>query len=603
MGTGSFAVNTAFKAYDGVTPAFNSMVKGAGRFENRISRLNRQSQVFGSCIQGTMQKFNSMMNGVIGFFAISKIKQFMDSATAAAEKQLAAEQKLTSALKNNLAIRRRGADEYLKVSQELFDYAAKIQQHGILGDEVILGGMQTLGSMGFDDKVIKKMTPIIADIAVQQKGYNATIQDTEQIARMLGRALAGNAGALGRMGIVLDKNQKKQLENMSAVQRSEYLYKILSQRVGGLNEKFAQTDRGAKIQFFNNLGDRLEDIGKKIMPIEGRLYRFLNKQMPKIMDSIDKFFDTFNYILNALQPSIEKFADLIKYLAENLFPELAGNTPALQNLFENVLIPGLMFAINFIKQTCGVIGDLYNGFKDVYSFIQDYFVPILLELATILGGILIYNINQVAWGLLGMFVRFQSLARAIAWNTICVWADVTALLAQAAAFAISPVGLITIAIVALIAVVTLLWKNWDKVTETVVRWWNTAKNALSQFWETCKSVFGKIGSFIKEHFIDILLWALGPIGWVINGIKNIAGAVKNLKKDREKQGDIDLPDYQNGGKNGGGGTTMPDVKTYPNSNSSGTVTVKTTIDNNTSYPAKTSTSVTEQNNMTLVPKK
>lgn len=598
MGAGSFAVNTNFRAKDGVSPVFGSMVKGAGRFENRLSRLQKQSQGFGSCIQGTMQKMNRMMNGFIGLFALSKIKQFADSATAAAEKQLSAEQKLQQVLKNNASIRARGSDEYIKASKDLFEYASKIQQKGVLGDEVILGGMQTLGSMGFDDTVIKKMTPIIADLAVQQKGYNATIQDTEQIAKGLGRALAGNAGALGRMGIILDKSQKKQLENMSAVQRSEYLYKLLSARVGGLNEQFAQTDRGAKIQFFNNLGDRLEDIGKRMIPIEGRLYRFLNKQTPGMIRAIDKIFNMFDYALNAMQPVGEKFAELIKYLAENLFPELTGNTPFIKNLFDNVLVPGLVLVIDTVIKVCDVIGSLYNGFKNVFSFVQDNFIPLFLTFATILGGIMIYNINQVIWGLLGMIVRFQALAATIAWNTVCVWADVTALLAQAAAFALSPVGLITIAIVALIAVVTLLWKNWDKITETVVNWWNTAKTALSEFWETCKGVFGKVGSFIKEHFIDMLLWALGPIGWVINGIKNIGKGIKGLKKDREEQGDIDLPDFRGGGNKGGNNT--PPVKSYPQ-NSSGTVTVKTTIDNNTTFPAKTSTNVTEQNNMTLVP--
>lgn len=599
MGAGSFAVNTAFKAKDGVSPAFNSMIKGAGRFENRLSRLTRRSQGFGSCIQGTMQKFNSLMNGFIGFFALSKLKQLSDNATSAAEKQLAAEQKLAGVLKNNSAIRARGADEYLKASKDLFDFASKIQQKGVIGDEVLIGGMQTLGSMGFDDKIIKKMTPLIADIAVQQKGYNATIQDTETIAKGLGRALAGNSGALSRMGIVLDKTQKKALENMSATQRSEYLYKLLSARVGGLNEQFAKTDRGAKVQFLNNMGDRLEDIGKRMIPIEGRFYRLFNKQMPTIINIIDKFFNAFDYALTALQPVGEKFSELIEYLAANLFPELASNTPFIKNLFENVLVPGLVLAGDTIINVCKFIGDLYNGFKNVFSFVQDNFVPLFLIFSTILGGVLLYNINQVAWGLLGMFIRMQTLTGGIIANTVSVWASVSAFLAQAAAFALSPVGLITIAIVALIAVVTLLWKNWDKVTETVVGWWNSAKSALSQFWEMCKGVFGKVGSFIKEHFIDILLWALGPIGWAIKGIKDIGRAIKGLKKDREEQGDIDLPDYR-GGADGKGGNNTPPVKNYPQT-PNGTVTVKTTIDNNTTYPAKTKTNVTEQNNMTLVP--
>ena len=210
MGAGSFSINTSFKAKDNVTPVFNSMIKGAGRFENRLSRLSRVSQNFNTTLKSSFNKFNTIFNGLLGIFTITKIKQFADSATLAAERQLAAEQKLTQVLKNNASIRMRGADEYLKVSKDLFDFASKMQQKGILGDEVILGGMQTLGSMGFDENIIKKMTPVIADLAVQQKGYNVSIQDTEQIAKGLGRALAGNVGALGKMNIILDKTQKKQ---------------------------------------------------------------------------------------------------------------------------------------------------------------------------------------------------------------------------------------------------------------------------------------------------------------------------------------------------------------------------------------------------------
>lgn len=526
MGAGSFSVNTNFIAKDGVTPVFNSMIKGAGRFENRLSRLTRKSQGFGSCIQVTMQKFNMMVNGFVGFFALSKLKQYADSATSAAEKQLAAEQKLQQVLKNNASIRMRGADEYLKVSKELFNYASEMQQKGILGDEVILGGMQTLGSMGFDEKIIKKMMPIIADLAVQQKGYNVSIQDTEQIAKGLGRALAGNVGALGRMNIILDKSQKKQLENMSAVQRSEYLYKLLSARVGGLNEEFAKTDRGAKVQFYNNLGDRLEDIGNRIMPIEGRLYRFLNHQTPGIIKAIDKIFNVFNSGLNSLMPIFKELNNTIKIFSENILPEIIKLSPLLGNIIKNILIPGTIKVIQ-------IFNGLLIVFKNIYDFLKIALLPIIPILTAAISGLIVYNAVkffqelQLQLALLKMSAG-GNLLIALKNLTLGIIGSTKAIIAQNFAFMASPLFWIPALIAGIVAVVILLWKNWDKITETVINWWNVVKSALSQFWDVCKNIFGKIGTFIKEHFIDILLAALGPIGLIIKGIKNVGNLLSGL---------------------------------------------------------------------------
>ena len=594
MGAGSYAVNTAFNAKDKVTPVFGSMIRGAGRFENRLSRLTNASRGFGSCITGTMNKINRVMNGFLGLFAIQKLGQYANEATKAAETQLEAETKLTQILKNNAAIRSRGAGEYLKASQDLFNFASDIQNKGVIGDEVLIGGMQVLGGMGFDDSVIKKIIPVIGDIAVQQKGYNVTIQDTEQIAKSLGRALSGNAGALTKMGIILDKNQKKALANMTTTQRTEYLYNLLSKRVGGLNEKLAQTDRGAKIQFMNNLGDRLEDIGKRMIPIEGCFYRVFNRQMPTYMKIINRFFNGIEYGITALKPIFKEFNNLFSYLAAALLPQFVEYTPGIKNLFEGVFVPGCVLAIQTIIKFCEVIGGAFGILQNVFSFVSDNFIPILLTLGTVLGGVVAYNFNIVAWELLGVFVRLQTLTGGIIKNTLALWGNVRALLAQTAAFLTSPVGWITIAIVGLIAVVTLLYKNWDKVTETVSNWWNITKNAVSLFWERCKSVFGAIGSFIKEHFIDILLTCLGPIGLIIRGVMKLGGAIKKLREG--KDGGFDL--------NGGNGTvtvqTAPTVKNY-NTQSSGKIDVYTTIDNRTAFPATSSIGILESNNMTIMP--
>lgn len=53
--------------------------------------------------------------------------------------------------------------------------------------------------------------------------------------------------------------------------------------------------------------------------------------------------------------------------------------------------------------------------------------------------------------------------------------------------AANPIGLVVAAIVALIAVGVLLWKNWDKI-----------KEVAGNLWQGIKDTFGKIGSFIGD---------------------------------------------------------------------------------------------------------
>ena len=53
--------------------------------------------------------------------------------------------------------------------------------------------------------------------------------------------------------------------------------------------------------------------------------------------------------------------------------------------------------------------------------------------------------------------------------------------------AANPIGLVVAAIVALIAIGVLLWKNWDKITAKA-----------GELWQGMKDTFGKIGSFIGD---------------------------------------------------------------------------------------------------------
>ena len=85
-------------------------------------------------------------------------------------------------------------------------------------------------------------------------------------------------------------------------------------------------------------------------------------------------------------------------------------------------------------------------------------------------------------------------------------------LALNAAMLANPIGLVIVAIAAIIAIGVLLWKNWDTVTEYAGKLWNAIK-----------SVFG----WVKDNWPLLLAILTGPIGLAILAITKNFDAIKS----------------------------------------------------------------------------
>jgi phage-related protein len=86
-----------------------------------------------------------------------------------------------------------------------------------------------------------------------------------------------------------------------------------------------------------------------------------------------------------------------------------------------------------------------------------------------------------------------------------------------AAMLANPIGIVIIAIAAIIAIGVLLWKNWDTVTEYA-----------GKLWDKIQGVFG----WVKDNWPLLLAILTGPIGLAIKYI------IDNFDKIKEKASDI-----------------------------------------------------------------
>ncbi len=100
--------------------------------------------------------------------------------------------------------------------------------------------------------------------------------------------------------------------------------------------------------------------------------------------------------------------------------------------------------------------------------------------------------------------------------------------------AANPIGIVVLAIVALIAIIVLLVKNWDTVTEVLKKVFSAIKDFVSRGLESLKGFTSKVVGFVKD-IIDkfkALPGAMLDVGINIvkglwNGIQNMAGWLKD----------------------------------------------------------------------------
>lgn len=264
-----------------------------------------------------------------------------------------------------------------------------------------------------------------------------------------------------------------------------------------------------------------------------------------------------------LLPLVRKFGEFVKWL--------------------NVLTPHVKILFDTFVKGWHSIKALYNGLKEFCSFIKDNLIATLLLVPLAIIGVrgicfaldmfrLKMALARMEGGLLAMFMRTKMMS-ALAGFAQGVVSCMGKVSKAFIAGMFSPTGLIIAGVAALIGVVILLWKHWDKVTA-----------ALKTFWNWCKTIFSAFGQFFKEHVLDVILTALGPIGWLIEGLSKIGGFTNPFA------GKTDI-------RNQNSPITAP----YNQTKTNGRVDVGIELTNKTDKNAHTRTKLTSGNDLNLQP--
>lgn len=232
---------------------------------------------------------------------------------------------------------------------------------------------------------------------------------------------------------------------------------------------------------------------------------------------------------------------IVALLVEDFINFMQGNDSLIGTLLANAGVDVDKFRENIVKiwnNIKTILSAVWTGiknvaipiFKGIWTVIKTVFEAIgkvvgaiLPVFANLMDQLANGNIDTEQWVKVGETIA--KVAAAIAGIIVVVKTVITVVktvttvvkgVSAAISFISSPVGLVIAAILVLIAVGVLVWKNWDKIKAAAIRIWTAIKDFFS-------NIFGAIGDFFKNTWASIRDFFVG----IWDGIKStVVGAVQ-----------------------------------------------------------------------------
>ena len=188
-------------------------------------------------------------------FTLGAVVRASEELVKAYRKQIEAEALLARGLKNVSGVSK-------DASKNLMALASSLQKVTTFGDEQIIMAQAQLATFQLTDDTIAHLTERMLDMSVGSQ------TDLISTAKMLGKAFTGQASALSRAGVVIDKTSLKQAQANGATAEALFLLEQLDNNYQGLARSLAQTPLGELDQLRLKLGDVNEELGKMSIPIQ-----------------------------------------------------------------------------------------------------------------------------------------------------------------------------------------------------------------------------------------------------------------------------------------------------------------------------------------------
>lgn len=327
--------------------------------------------------------------------------------------------------------------------------------------------------------------------------------DATSAAQMLGKALNDPATGLTKLtrnGVVFTAEQKKQIIAMTkagdVAGAQKLMLKELETEYGNSARAAANTTEGRKQQIQNSITSIKAAVGSRLLPIVASITSSVASHLPEISDLVNKLMDK-------LQPAVD-------FIKTKIVPAVVASMPII---------------IDVISKVVEIIGKVFQVIKKVVQFVEQHkalFQAIAMAILAVVAALLVVKgVMAAFWGLFNMFR--------------------IGIIALNAVMAMNPIGIVILAIVALVAAFVVLWNKcaafrnfwiglWDGIkaaAAAVANWfggaWDTAISTIKSVWSGIGTFFSDLWNGIKSAFDKVFGGILSTISTIASKIKGLFG--------------------------------------------------------------------------------
>ncbi len=357
------------------------------------------------------------------------------------------------------------------------------------------------------------------------KGFGASLEETSALAGLMANAgiKATQAGTALRAGFLRlaapTKKGKEALDEMhvslseATKQRKEASSTLAKLGISTQNSNGTQRKTLAIIR---ELAEKTKKLGEQ-EKLAAFQRIFGTNAASAWMAVIDQGPGALEKLCSQLENSngaSARMADTMNDNARGAFTRFASATESLQISLGTMLLPTLTNLMNNVTGVVGVVDSFMQRHPGIMKALTAITAGVTGLYIALKAGALIqagYNVVTSAFTVVAASYKVALLALELTHGKVTIAMKI-ATMAQAAFNAVmtaNPVGLVIVAIAALIAIGIALYKNWEKISQFFATCWDAGKQALSNF---C--------SYITEKFTAVFDWLTQK--W--NSIKSFFGA-------------------------------------------------------------------------------
>lgn len=324
-------------------------------------------------------------------------------------------------------------------------------------------------------------------------------------------------------------------------------------------EAFGYTGRSAQNDLYSALKDghiTMDEFNDKIIELSGETGGFAevaktatkgigtswkNVQtavvngVAKVIQSFDTWLDSNGF------GGIAGIMDNIKAVAGDVFSTISSAVPIALDWFSQLFTKvrestAFTTLKDVIQGLVDTVQELWNKFSESSALenVQGVFERLADAILSIDFNKFLEKWSPLIAGIVGGIGAFIAIQGAISglMGTIRIGMGVVSGLSAAIAFITSPVGLVVLAIGALIAIGVSLWQNWDTIKAKTIAIWSAISDWFSNFWSKTKELFNSsisfIGNVIANGFNKSMSFIVNILTSTSNFIQNILNKIVSI---------------------------------------------------------------------------